>query len=242
LQDSPLRANVVNNSGSEVTDITTFVGTVTRSTYAFMDSGWKYQYDKYNDAYVYVPLNADIAGLMARNDQLREPWLSPAGFVNGQIQNLVRLAFNPTQSQRDLLYKASVNPVLTQVGKGTVLFGDKTFTTRNTSTNRVNVRRLFIELQRTIGNAADNVLFDRNDTITRTNFLNLISPFLRSVQARRGISAFRVICDETNNPESVVNSNEFVCDIFVQPIRSVNFIQLNFVSVRGEATFNEIAA
>ena len=239
---SPLRANVVNNSGSEVTDITTFVGTVTRSTYAFMDSGWKYQYDKYNDAYVYVPLNADIAGLMARNDQLREPWLSPAGFVNGQIQNLVRLAFNPTQSQRDLLYKTSVNPVLTQVGKGTVLFGDKTFTTRNTSTNRVNVRRLFIELQRTIGNAADNVLFDRNDTITRTNFLNLISPFLRSVQARRGISAFRVICDETNNPESVVNSNEFVCDIFVQPIRSVNFIQLNFVSVRGEATFNEIAA
>ena len=239
---SPLRANVVNNSGSEVTSITTFAGTVTRSTYGFMDSGWKYQYDKYNDTYVYVPLNADIAGLMARNDQLREPWLSPAGFVNGQIQNLIRLAFNPTQSQRDSLYKTSVNPVLTQVGKGTVLFGDKTFTTRNTSTNRVNVRRLFIELQRTIGNAADNVLFDRNDTITRTNFLNLISPFLRSVQARRGISAFRVVCDETNNPESVVNANEFICDIFVQPIRSVNFIQLNFVSVRGEATFNEIAA
>jgi hypothetical protein len=239
---SPLRANVVNNSGSEVTSITTFAGTVTRSTYGFMDSGWKYQYDKYNDTYVYVPLNADIAGLMARNDQLREPWLSPAGFVNGQIQNLIRLAFNPTQSERDSLYKTSVNPVLTQVGKGTVLFGDKTFTTRNTSTNRVNVRRLFIELQRTIGNAADNVLFDRNDTITRTNFLNLISPFLRSVQARRGISAFRVVCDETNNPESVVNANEFICDIFVQPIRSVNFIQLNFVSVRGEATFNEIAA
>lgn len=239
---SPLRANVVNNSGAEVTDITTFVGTVTRSTYAFIDSGWKYQYDKYNDSYVYVPLNPDVAGLMARNDLLRDPWLSPAGFVNGQIQNLVRLAFNPTQAERDLLYKVSVNPVMTQVGKGTVLFGDKTFTTRNTSTNRVNVRRLFIELQRTIGDAADNVLFDRNDAITRTNFVNLVVPYLRSVQARRGITAFRVVCDETNNPESVVNANEFVCDIFVQPIRSVNFIQLNFVSVRGEATFNEIAA
>ena len=239
---SPLRANVVNNSGSEVTSITTFAGTVTRSTYGFMDSGWKYQYDKYNDTYVYVPLNADVAGLMARNDQLRESWLSPAGFVNGQIQNLVRLAFNPTQSQRDSLYKTSVNPVLTQVGKGTVLFGDKTFTTRNTSTNRVNVRRLFIELQRTIGNAADNVLFDRNDATTREGFVNLIVPFLRSVQARRGITAFRVICDESNNPESAVNANEFICDIFVQPIRSVNFIQLNFVSVRGEATFTEVAA
>ena len=239
---SSLRANVVNNAGSEVTDITTFAGTVTRSTYAFIDSGWKYQYDKYNDTYVYVPLNADIAGLMARNDQLRDAWLSPAGFVNGQIQNLVRLAFNPTQAQRDLLYKVAVNPVMTQVGKGTVLFGDKTFTTRNTSTNRVNVRRLFIELQRTIGNAADNVLFDRNDAITRTNFTNLVVPYLRSVQARRGITAFRVVCDETNNPESVVNANEFVCDIFVQPVRSVNFIQLNFVSVRGEASFNEIAA
>lgn len=239
---SPLRANVVNNADSEVTDITTFVGTVTRSTYGFMDSGWKYQYDKYNDTYVYVPLNADIAGLMARNDNLRDPWLSPAGFVNGQIQNLVRLAFNPTQSQRDLLYKVAVNPVFTQVGKGTVLFGDKTFTTRNTSTNRVNVRRLFIELQRTIGNSADNVLFDRNDATTRENFVNLIVPYLRSVLARRGISAFRVVCDATNNPESVVNANEFICDIFVQPIRSVNFIQLNFVSVRGEATFNEIAA
>ena len=239
---SPLRANVVNNSGSEVTDITTFVGTLTRSTYAVVDSGWKYQYDKYNDTYVYVPLNPDVAGLMARNDLLRDPWLSPAGFVNGQIQNLVRLAFNPTQTERDSLYKLAVNPVMTQTGKGTVLFGDKTFTTRTTSTNRINVRRLFIELQRTIGDAADNVLFDRNDAITRANFVNLVVPYLRSVQARRGITAFRVVCDETNNPESVVNANEFICDIFVQPIRSVNFIQLNFVSVRGEATFNEIAA
>ena len=239
---SPLRANVVNNAGSEATSIVSWADTVTRSTYAVADSGWKYQYDKYNDAYVYVPLNADTAGCMARNDFQREPWLSPAGFSNGRIQNLVRLAYNPNQADRDTLYKAAVNPVITQVGQGTVLFGDKTFTLRNTSMNRVNVRRLFIELQKTIGQAADNVLFDQNDATTRSGFVSLVVPYLRSVQSRRGITAFRVVCDASNNPEDVVNSNEFVCDIFVQPIRSVNFIQLNFVSVRGTATFAEIAA
>jgi hypothetical protein len=238
---SPPRTAVVNNAGSEVTSINAFANAVTRSTYAFLDSGWKYQYDKYNDTYVYVPLNADMAGLMARNDFNRDPWISPAGFINGQISNLVRLAFNPNQADRDTLYKNSVNPVITQPGKGTVLFGDKTFTTKNTSTNRINVRRLFIELQRTISDAADNVLFERNDATTRENFVNLITPYLRTVEARRGISAFRVVCDGTNNPETVVNANEFVCDIFVQPVRSVNFIQLNFVSVSGTATFTEIA-
>lgn len=238
---SPLRANVVNNAGSEATSILSWADTVTRSTYAIADSGWKYQYDRYNDNYIYVPLNADVAGCIGRNDSVREPWLSPAGYTNGNIQNLVRLAFNPNQTERDSLYKAAVNPVLTQVGKGTVLFGDKTFTVKNTSLNRVNVRKLFIELQNTIGNAAENVLFDQNDAITRNNFVNLVVPYLRSVQARRGITAFRVVCDESNNPESVVNANEFVCDIFVQPIRSVNFVQLNFVSVRGTATFTEIA-
>ena len=239
---SPLRANVVNNAGSEASAISTWADTVTRSTYAVADSGWKYQYDKYNDTYVYVPLNADTAGCMARNDLNREPWLSPAGFQNGRIQNLVRLAYNPNQADRDTLYKAAINPIITQVGQGTVLFGDKTFTLKNTSMNRVNVRRLFIELQKTIGQAADNVLFDQNDATTRDGFVSLVVPYLRSVQSRRGITAFRVVCDESNNPEDVVNSNEFVCDIFVQPIRSVNFIQLNFVSVRGTATFAEIAA
>jgi phage tail sheath protein FI len=239
---SPIRTAVVNNVGSEATSISTWADTVTRSTYAVADSGWKYQYDKYNDAYVYVPLNADTAGCIARNDSSREPWLSPAGFTNGRIQNLVRLAFNPNQSDRDTLYKYAINPIFTQVGRGTVLFGDKTFTLKNTSMNRVNVRKLFIELQTTIGSAADNVLFDQNDATTRAGFVNLIVPYLRSVQARRGITAFRVVCDERNNPEDVVNANEFVCDIFVQPIRSVNFIQLNFVSVRGNATFSEIAA
>jgi len=238
---SPPRSAVVNNAGSEVSSINSWANSLTRSTFVFLDSGWKYQYDKYNDTYVYVPLNADMAGLMARNDLNRDPWISPAGYINGQIANLVRLAFNPNQAERDALYKNSVNPVITQPGKGTVLFGDKTFTTKNTSLNRLNVRRLFIELQRTISDSADNVLFDRNDATTRENFINLITPYLRSVEARRGISAFRVVCDGTNNPETVVNANEFVCDIFVQPVRSVNFVQLNFVSVSGTATFTEIA-
>lgn len=238
---SPLRANVVNNAGSEASAIGTWADTVTRSTYAVADSGWKYQYDKYNDTYVYVPLNADIAGVMARNDLNSAPWISPAGNGAGRIQNLVRLAYNPNQADRDTLYKTSVNPVLSQVGRGTVLFGDKTFVTRNTATNRINVRRLFMELQSTIGQNADNVLFDQNDETTRANFVNLVIPYLRSVQARRGLAAFNVVCDASNNPEDVVNSNGFVCDIFVQPVRSVNFVQLNFVSVRGTATFNEIA-
>ena len=238
---SPLRANVVNNAGSEASAISTWADTITRSTYGFADSGWKYQYDKYNDTYVYVPLNADIAGVMARNDLNSAPWISPAGFNTGRIQNLVRLAYNPNQADRDTLYKTSVNPVLSQVGRGTILFGDKTFVTRNTATNRINVRRLFMELQNTIGQNADNVLFDQNDETTRANFVNLVVPYLRSVQARRGLANFNVVCDASNNPEDVVNSNGFVCDIYVQPIRSVNFVQLNFVSVRGTATFNEIA-
>ena len=240
---SPERSDVVGVASSvALSNILDWSTGITRSTYAFADSGWKYQYNKYSDNYVYVPLNADTAGCMARNDFNREPWLSPAGFVNGRIQNLVKLAYNPSQSDRDALYKVGINPVITQVGKGTVLFGDKTFTTKNTSLNRVNVRRLFIELQKTIGESADNVLFEQNDAVTRTNFVNLLVPYLRNVQSRRGLDSFRVICDETNNPESVVNANEFICDIFIQPVRSVNFIQLNFISSRGEATFTEIAA
>ena len=239
---SPLRANVVNNAGSEVTDITTWAGTVTRSTYGIADSGWKYQYDKYNDVYVYVPLNPDVAGCIARNDALRDPWLSPAGVTNGVINNVIKLSWNPKQADRDALYKLAVNPVFTQTGRGTILFGDKTFILKNQSLSRINVRRLFIELQKTIGASAESFLFEQNDTRTRSNFVNLVTPYLRGVQARRGIQAFRVICDESNNPEEAVLANEFVCDIFVQPIASVNFIQLNFVSVRGAASFSEIAA
>jgi len=238
---SPESGDVVNQAGSEVQNITDFAATITKSTYVVMDANWKYQYDKYNDTYVYVPCNADVAGCMARTDITRSPWTSPAGYTNGVILNVTKLAWNPNESERDLLYKASINPIFTQVGRGTVLFGDKTFTTRNTAFNRINVRRLFIELQRTIGAQAGNILFDENNQATRTNFINLVEPYLRDVQARRGVTDFRIICDETNNTDAVVNANEFVCDIFVRPVSSVNFIQLNFVSVRGTASFAEIA-
>lgn len=239
---SPGRADVVNSPGTETTKIITWLTDLTRSTYAIADSGWKYQYNKYSDSYVYVPLNADVAGCMARNDLNREPWLSPAGSVYGRILNATKLAWNPKQAERDTLYKYGVNPVITQASTGTILFGDKTFTTRNTAFNRINVRRLFIELEKTIGASATDILFEQNDATTRTNFVNLITPYLRSVQARRGITAFKVVCNETNNPESVVNNSEFVCDIFVQPTRSINFIQLNFVAVRGSASFTEVTA
>ena len=238
---SPESGDVVNQAGSEVQNITDFAATITKSTYVVMDANWKYQYDKYNDTYVYVPCNADVAGCMARTDLTRSPWTSPAGYTNGVILNVTKLAWNPNESERDLLYKQSINPIFTQVGRGTVLFGDKTFTTRNTAFNRINVRRLFIELQRTIGAQAGNILFDENNQATRTNFINLVEPYLRDVQARRGVTDFRIICDETNNTDAVVNANEFVCDIFVRPVSSVNFIQLNFVSVRGTASFAEIA-
>lgn len=237
---SPLRANVVNNAGNEVSAIEAWAASITRSTYVFADSNWKYQYDKYNDTYVYVPCNPDIAGLMSRNDALREPWLSPAGPTNGVMNNVVKLGWNPRQNDRDALYKVAVNPVYTQIGRGSLLFGDKTFFLKNTSLNRINVRRLFIEVQKTISEAARNVLFDLNDEGTRSNFVNTIVPYLRSVQARRGISDFKVVCDTTNNTDEVINNNEFVCDVFIQPIRSVNFVQLNFVAVRGNASFNEV--
>jgi hypothetical protein len=238
---SPERADVVNNAGNEVTDIIDFRNTLTSSTFAVIDSGWKYQYDKYNDVFIYVPLNGDIAGTMTRNDLQREPWLSPAGFSQGRVNNVVNLAFNPTQAERDELYKNSINPVVTIAGRGTVLFGDKTLTSKNTAFNRINVRRLFITLQETIRVASENTLFEFNDASTRANFVNLITPYLRSVQARRGITDFRIVCDESNNGEDIVNAGEFICDIYIRPNRSINFIQLNFVAVRSGIEFAEIA-
>ena len=239
---SPESSDVVNQAGSEVTNILGFADTVTKSTYVVFDANWKYQYDKYNDTYVYVPCNADTAGVMARTDFNLAPWNSPAGYTKGTFLNVTKLAWNPNESERDLLYKQSVNPIFSQTGRGTVLFGDKTFVLRGTSFNRINVRRLFIELQKTIGEFAGSVLFDENNESTRTNFVNTIEPYLRSVQAQRGITEFRVVCDTSNNPSAVVNANEFICDIFVRPTSSVNFIQLNFVSVRGSVSFNEVGA
>lgn len=237
---SPEEADCVNNVGDETVDTNAFADTVTRSTYAFMDANWKYQYDKYNDTYVWVPCNADTAGCMARTDNEAAPWFSPAGFARGRILNVTKLAWNPNEAERDLLYKNAVNPIFSQPGRGVVLFGDKTFTTKTGSFSRINVRRLFITIQRSIGTFAEDVLFEQNDAASRSLFLNTVEPFLRSVQAQRGMTDFRIICDETNNPDDVVNANEFVADIYVRPIASINFIQLNFVSVRGAAAFAEL--
>ena len=210
------------------------------NSFAVMDSNWKYQYDKYNDVYRWVPCNGDVAGLCARTDQDRDPWFSPAGFNRGQLKNVIKLAFNPNQAQRDTLYKAGVNPIVSFPGEGTVLFGDKTLLSVPSAFDRINVRRLFIVLEKAIARAAKAQLFEFNDEFTRAQFVNLVEPFLRLVQGRRGIYDFRVVCDETNNTAEVVDRNEFVGDIYIKPAKSINFIQLNFVAVRSGVAFDEI--
>ena len=238
---SPEKADVVQNIGKdEASDIITFRNSLTSTSYAVLDSGYKYQYDKYNDVYRYVPLNGDIAGLAARTDQVRDPWFSPAGFNRGQIKNIIKLAYNPGQADRDVLYKSDINPVATFPGQGTVLFGDKTLLGKPSAFDRINVRRLFIVLEKAIATAAKFTLFEFNDEFTRSQFKNLIEPFLRDVRGRRGIYDFRVVCDSSNNPQSVVDRNEFVGDIYIKPARSINFIQLNFVAVRSGVEFSEI--
>ena len=239
---SPMKEDVVGTAveGAQATNVVQFRQSVRNSSYAFIDSGYKYQYDKYNDVYRYVPLNGDIAGLTARSDDLRDPWFSPAGYNRGQIKNLVKLAYSPSKADRDVLYKNDVNPVITQPGQGTVLFGDKTALGRPSAFDRINVRRLFIALEKTIATAANQMLFEFNDEFTRAQFLNLIEPFLRDVQGRRGITDFRVVCDETNNTPEVVDTNRFVGDIYVKPAKSINFIQLNFVAVRSGVEFSEV--
>ena len=227
-------------SDTTVDNIINFTGTLSSSTFAVVDSGYKYQYDKYADVYRWIPLNADVAGLCARTDDVRDPWFSPAGYNRGNIKNVVKLLVNPSKAQRDLLYKNSINPVVTQPGQGTVLFGDKTFTSTVSAFDRINVRRLFIVLEKTIGTAAKSTLFEFNDDFTRAQFTNLVEPFLRDVQGRRGIYDFKVVCDETNNTAQVIDSNQFVGDIYIKPARSINFIQLNFVAVRSGVEFSEI--
>lgn len=238
---SPERSDVVEQSiGAELDQVLGFESALTQSSYAFLDSGYKYQYDKYNDLYRWVPLNGDIAGLCVRTDELRDPWWSPAGYNRGIIKNVVKLAWNPDKGARDQLYKAGVNPVITQPGQGTLLFGDKTLLARPSAFDRINVRRLFIVLEKAISTAAKYTLFEFNDEFTRAQFRNLVEPFLRDVKGRRGIYDFRVVCDETNNTGEVIDRNEFVGDIYIKPAKSINFIQLNFVAVRTGVEFEEI--
>ena len=237
---SPELSDVVDAVGSETTNVTGFRDTLTSSSYAVMDSGWKYQYDKYNDVYRWIPLNGDIAGLCVRTDVQRDPWFSPAGLNRGIIKNVVKLSWNPTKAERDSLYKKGVNPVVTFPGEGTILYGDKTLLSRPSAFDRINVRRLFIVLEKAIAKAARSSLFEFNDEFTRAAFVNLVEPYLRDVQGRRGIFDFRVVCDNTNNTAEVIDRNEFVGDIYIKPARSINFIQLNFVAVRTGVSFDEV--
>ena len=221
-------------------DIISFRDSISSSSYAVIDSGYKYTYDKFNDAYIHVPLNGDIAGLCARTDQNRDPWFSPAGFARGNVKNVVKLSYNPEKAERDQLYQKDINPVVTFPGKGTVLFGDKTAQGTASAFDRINVRRLFIVLEKAIATASEFALFEFNDEFTRAQFKNLVEPFLREVQGRRGIYDFKVVCDETNNTGEVIDQNQFVGDIFIKPAKSINFIQLNFVAVRTGVEFSEI--
>lgn len=239
---SPQKASVVNNSGSEVTDIEAELSSYTRSSYAVMDSGWKYMYDRYNDSYAWVPVNGDTAGTCVRTDFEADPWFSPAGVNRGAIKNAVKLAFNPKKADRDTLYKAGVNPIVQSASQGIVLFGDKTLTNKTSAFNRINVRRLFIVVEKAIATAAKFQLFEFNDAFTRSQFRSLVEPFLRDVQGRRGIYDFRVVCDETNNTGQVIDANEFRADIFIKPAKSINFITLTFVATRTGITFEELGA
>ena len=236
---SPKYADVVNNA-TPATSIVSTAGALTKSSFAVMDSGWKYQYDKYNDVYRWVPLNGDIAGLCVRTDLERDPWFSPAGLQRGVIKNVIKLAWSPAKADRDTLYKAGVNPVVSFPGEGTVLYGDKTLQNRPSAFDRINVRRLFIILEKSIAKAARSSLFEFNDEFTRAAFVNLVEPYLRDIKGRRGIYDYKVICDTTNNTPEVIDQNNFVGDIYIKPARSINFIQLNFVAVRTGVSFEEI--
>ena len=240
---SPLRSDVVNvtsNNTQSLNVISTYSG-IRSSSYVVFDSGYKYQYDRYNDVYRYVPLNGDLAGLAARTDLIADSWYSPAGYNRGNIRGAVKLAFNPNKTQRDDLYRSRINPVVTFPGQGTVLFGDKTGLSAPSAFDRINVRRLFITLEKAISTAAKFQLFEFNDEFTRANFRNIVEPFLREVQGRRGLTDFLVVCDETNNSGDVIDRNEFVAEIYVKPARSINFITLSFIATRTGVSFSEIA-
>jgi phage tail sheath protein FI len=235
--------DVIVGAGSDATNaIVAYRDLLPSTSYAALDSGYKYQYDRYNDKYRWVPLNGDVAGLCARTDYQADPWFSPSGLNRGQIKSVVKLAHNPSKTDRDALYKAGVNPVVSFPGQGTVLFGDKTLLAKPSAFDRINVRRLFIVLEKAIATAARFQLFEFNDPFTRAQFKNLVEPFLRDVQGRRGITDFVVKCDETNNTGDIVDSNQFVADIFVKPNRSINFITLNFVAARSAINFSEVGA
>jgi len=231
---------VVSNYGNAANALVAWRSAIHDSSYAVMDSGYKYQYDRYNDVNRYLPTNGDIAGLCARTDNQRDPWWSPAGLNRGQIKNVIFMRWNPKQASRDLLYSNGINPVLAIPGQGVVLYGDKTLQSKPSAFDRINVRRLFIVLEKAISTAAKYSLFEFNDAFTQAQFKNLVVPYLRQIQGRRGITDFLVVCDATNNTPAVVDANQFVGDIYIKPARSINFIQLNFVAVATGVAFSEV--
>lgn len=237
---SPPRNTVVNNANDEINDVVVFRNTLPSTSYAALDGNWKYQYDKYNDVYRYVPLNGDIAGLHVQTDFDRDPWWAAAGLNRGHVKNTIKLAWNPRLAHRDQLYKNNINPVVTFPGEGTVLWGQKTLLTKPSAFDRINVRRLFITLEKAISKAAKYFLFEFNDEITRAQFRNMVEPYLRDVKGRRGIYDFRVICDSTNNTAEVIDRNQFIANIFIKPARVAEWITLNFIAVRTGVSFEEI--
>jgi len=240
---SPHRANVVNltNTTTQTTNIIRFFSALTSSSYAVFDSGYKYTYDRFNNKFRYIPTNGDIGGLMTRTNINAFPWFSPAGLQRGTLNNAVKLAYNPSKAQRDLLYTARVNSVINQPGAGVILFGDKTGLAYPSAFDRINVRRLFLTVEQALQRTAQSQLFELNDQTTRANFTNIVEPYLRDVQAKRGVYDFVVICDETNNTPEVIDNNEFRADIFLKPTKSINYITLTFVATRTGVSFEEVA-
>jgi len=241
-QNTSTGAPITGTGSAATTALVAYRNLISSTSYAVMDSGYKYQYDRYSDVYRFIPLNGDVAGLCARTDNTNDPWFSPGGLNRGQIKNVVKLAINPTKGDRDVMYSAGINPVVTFPGEGTVLYGDKTLLAKPSAFDRINVRRLFIVLEKAIATASKFQLFEFNDSFTQAQFRNLVEPFLRGVQGRRGITDFKVVCDGSNNTGEVIDANQFVADIYVKPNRSINFITLNFVAARSSISFSEVGA
>lgn len=237
---SPNKSDVVDNAGNEADAIVAFRNTLRSTSYGFLDSGYKYMYDRYNDINRWIPLCGDMAGLAALTEHTNDAWWSPAGFNRGQVKNYIQLAWNPRKAFRNQLYKNNINPVVAFPGQGVVLYGDKTMLTKPSAFDRINVRRLFIVLEKAISNAAQYTLFEFNDSFTQAQFRNLVNPYLRDIKGRRGVTDFLVVCDATNNTPEIVDSNQFVGDIYIKPARSINFIQLNFIAVPTGVQFAEV--